>query len=60
MSKTEKKNKKVRVHKCKLRDASTDVWRTVCGLKLDKSARATVTLADEWRHVTCAECKRSK
>lgn len=48
------------VHMCTRRGIETPYWKTACGLKLDKKARAETTLADEWEYVTCRTCKKDE
>ncbi len=56
------KEKKTRppAHHCRKFNAETQVWRTSCGLKLDRDARKEHVLAEEWEHVTCKACKKEK
>lgn len=40
-------------------DPDAGVWRTACGLELDKAARAAAVLADDRREATCKACKET-
>lgn len=46
-------------HHCVEYDVETGEWKTACGLRLDRAARAEVVLADERQHVTCKKCKET-
>lgn len=51
---------KAKVHfQTRRRYEPTDVWKTACGLKLDKAARAGVTLTEDREHTTCKKCKET-
>jgi hypothetical protein len=56
------KEEKVRkpCHFCRKYNVETHVWKTSCGLKLDKDARKEHVLAEEWEYVTCKACKKEK
>lgn len=48
---------KATVHKLTRHNYEAVTWRTACGLKLDRKARAETVLADAWEHVTCKTCR---
>lgn len=62
MAKEQPSKDKRPCHYCRKVTYDTDpiVWRTSCGLKLDKKARAEVVLTTEWKYVTCKECKKKE
>lgn len=58
MAKKDKKPRDSRpVHYCTRVGFNSATWKTACGEKYDKAARADVVLTAEWEHVTCKKCK---